>query len=130
MQAEENVLPAGMPTGGGKVSGGRSGSAVRSRGPSGSARSQAGGGGDGGRAYARHEAKALPHYYLPKPAVGGRAMERRPTRPFYEPAAELLDQHQKYNEHPFLLQKDFQLNRDVGKTCLSFGAIAMPVLLC
>lgn len=120
-----SALPAGMPSGGGNAGGGRSGSAhsARSRGPSAS-RTQAGD--EDGKGRAKHEAKAVPHYYLPRPAVGGasRAMDIRPSRIILEPAADLVDQHQKYNEHPFLLQKDFQLNRDVGKTCLSFGAMS------
>jgi len=49
-------------------------------------------------------------------------MPFRPTRPLVEPAAGMVDQHQKYNEHPFLMKKDYQFGVDVGKTCFSFGA--------
>jgi hypothetical protein len=114
------LLPAGMPSGG-RASGQRRGSSGGSQNQrsAAAASSQA----DGEKKYARHEARAAPQYWLPRPAAGvQQAWERRPTRPLYEEPVAQAALHQRYNEHPFLLQKDVQLNRDVGKTCLSFGA--------
>jgi len=77
------VRAAGVVTGRG-ASGGRSGGAsARSGGPSGG--SQAGG---ESKQYLRHEGKANPQYWLPRPIVGGAAVEgmggKRPTRPIIE----------------------------------------------
>jgi hypothetical protein len=114
---DAGVLPAGMPSSG-RASGQRIGINGGSQ-PISYSRSQAG----GEKKYARHEARAAPQYWLPRPAAGiQQAWDRRPTRPLYEEPVGQSALHQRYNEHPFLLQKDVQLNRDVGKTCLSFGA--------
>ena len=120
MASGDGVLPAGMPSGG-RASGQRRGSGGASQSQRGSA---AGGSAAGGeKNYAKHEARAAPQYWLPRAAAGvQQAWERRPTRPLQEEPAQ-AGLHQRYNEHPFLLQKDVQLNRDVGKTCLSFGAV-------
>jgi hypothetical protein len=113
------LLPAGMPSGG-RASGQRRGSSGGSQNQrsAAAASSQA----DGEKKYARHEARAAPQYWLPRPAAGVQQAWERTTRPLYEEPVAQAALHQRYNEHPFLLQKDVQLNRDVGKTCLSFGA--------
>lgn len=48
------------------------------------------------------------------------AGNRRMSRPGFEAPAE-PERHQRYSEHPFLLQKDTRNIPNIGKICLSFG---------